>query len=245
MSEQLRSELLKIRTTRTVAAFLVAAVALTLLSVLVEGFSAQLDELAGEDMQRTLIGDYGASNAVLLAAFAGLILVTSEFRYGTIRPTLLFEPRRRVFLAAKLAAAALMGLLFGVVCVVLSFGAGFAVLAVRDVDVELTPAHTSVLLGGPVLASALTAMLGVAIGALIRNQVGAIVTLIVYALVVEALLFATLPSVGRYLPAAAGSALGGLPDENLLAPGVAAAVLVAWTFAFVAAATVRTDRSDI
>ena len=105
------------------AALLLAAVASTLLGVLIEGFSAELGKLATEDTQRTLFGDFGASNAVLLSTFAGLLLVTSEFRYGTIRPTLLLEPRRHVFLAAKLAAAALTGVAFGVVCVALSFGA--------------------------------------------------------------------------------------------------------------------------
>jgi ABC-type transport system involved in multi-copper enzyme maturation permease subunit len=242
---QLHSELLKIRTIRTVAVFLLAAVALTLLGVLVEGFSAGLGDLATENTQRTLLGDYGASNAVLLSTFVGLLLVTSEFRYGTIRPTLLLEPRRRVFLAAKLAAAALTGIVFAIVCVALSFGAGLAVLAARDVDVALTGTHTLVLVVGPVAASALTAMMGVTIGALVRNQVGAIVVLAVYSLAIEALLFAAVPSVGRYLPGQASSALGGMPDEDLLAPGIAAAVVVAWTLVFVAAAAMRTDHSDV
>jgi hypothetical protein len=242
---QLHSELIKVRTIRTVGMLFLAVVALTLLGVLIEGFSATLGELATEETQRTLIGDYGASTAVLLSTFVGLLLVTGEFRYGTIRPTLLFEPRRRVFLGAKLAAAALTGALFGAVCVALSFGAGLAVLAARDVDVALTGDHVLVLVVGPVAASALTAMLGVTIGALIRNQVGAILVLAVYALVIESLLFAAAPSVARYSPAQAGSALGGMPDEGLLTPGLGAAVLLAWTLAFAAAATVRTDRSDV
>jgi len=245
MKAQLHSELLKLRTTRIVAAFLLAVVALTLLTVPVEGFSTELGELATENVQRTLIGDYGASNAVLLSTFVGLLLVTSEFRYGTIRPTLLFEPRRRVFLAAKLVAAALTGMLFAVVCVALSFGAGLAVLAARDVDVALTGTHVVVLVFGPVAASAGTAMLGVAIGALIRNQVGAIIAVVVYTLAIEALIFAAIPSVGRYLPGQASSALGGMPDEGLLVPGLAAVVVGGWTVAFVAAAIVRTDHSDV
>ena len=244
MKQQLHSELLKLRTIPTVAVFLLAVVALTLLSVLVEGISAELGELATEATQRTLIGDYGASNAVLLSTFVGLLLVTSEFRYGTIRPTFLFEPRRRIVLAAKLGAAALTGALFAVVCVALSFGAGLAVLAARDVDVALTGTNTLVLVLGPVAASVLTAMLGVTIGALVRNQVGAIIAVVVYTLAIEALIFAAAPSVGRYLPGQASSALGGMPDENLLAPALAAAVAVAWTLAFVAAAIVRTDHSD-
>jgi hypothetical protein len=51
--------------------------------------------------------------------------------------------------------------------------------------------------------------------------------------------------VGRFLPGKAGDGLAGLPDEHLLAPGAGAAVLVAWTFALVIAASVRTERSDV
>jgi hypothetical protein len=80
---------------------------------------------------------------------------------------------------------------------------------------------------------------------LIRNQVGAIVTLVAYAFVVDAALFASVPSVGRYLPGKAGDALAGLPDEHLVAPGLGAAVLVAWTLALVTAASIRNDRSDV
>jgi hypothetical protein len=245
MRAQLHSELRKLWTTRTVPVLLLAAIGLVLLSVLVEGLSASTGELAQEEVQRALIGDYGASNAVLLSAFVGLLIVTTEFRYGTIRPTFLLEPRRRVVLGAKLAASAVAGVSFGVVCVALSFGAAFGVLATRDVDSTLTGAHVLVLVVGPVAASALTAMLGVSIGALIRNQVGAIVALVVYALLVEALVFEAVPAVGRFLPATASSGLGGIPDENLLAPGAAAAVVLAWVVAFAVAAIIRTNRSDV
>lgn len=244
MTDQLRSELRKLRTTRTVPVLLLVAVALALLGAFAEGLSPTLDELAQEDQQRLLIGG-AATNAALLAVFVGLLVVTGEFRYGTIRVTLLFEPRRRVVLAAKLAAAALAGLVFAVVCVVVAFGAGLSILAARDVEVALTGTQTLVLVFGPVATSALSAMLGVTVGALIRNQVGAIVALSVYSLAVDALLFAAVPSVGRYLPGQAGNALSGLPTEDLLSPGLGAAVAVAWTLVFIAMATLRMDRSDV
>ena len=157
----------------------------------------------------------------------------------------LFEPRRRVVLAAKLAAAALAGVLLAVACLALSFGAGLPLLAARDVDIALTGPHTLTLVFGTVAASAFSAMMGVTIGALIRNQVGAIVVVAGYSIAVDAVLFATVPAVGRYLPAQALNALAGLPDEDLLSVGLGAAVVVAWTVAFVAAASVRTERTDI
>ena len=244
MSDQLASELLKLRTTRTLALLLLAAGAMSLFGVSVEALSRDVAELAPEEAQRDLFSS-GVTVGVFFATLAGLLAVTSEFRYGTIRPTLLVEPRRRVVVAAKLAAAALAGVAFAIVCVGATFGAGIALLAARDIDLALTGAHTLVLVAGPLVAGMVSAMIGVAVGMLIRNQVGAVVALAVYALLVDAGLFAAVPSVGRYLPGKAGDALAGRPDELLLAPAAGAVVLIAWGLAFLVAATVRNDRSDV
>ena len=243
MTAQLRSELLKLRTTTAAVLTLLAAVSLTALGVLIEGLSSTAEELAPEAQQRTMLG--GGSVVVFFATLAGVLLVTGEFRYGTIRPTLLCEPRRRVVLTAKLTAAALTAVVFAAACLALSLGAGLAILAIRDVDLALTGAEMLLLVAGTVVASALGGALGVSVGALIRNQVGAIVALVAYAFVVDAGLFAAVPSAGRYLPGKAGDALSGQSVEHLLAPAGAAAVLAAWTFAFVVAATVRTKRTDV
>ena len=58
-------------------------------------------------------------------------------------------------------------------------------------------------------------------------------------------MFAAVPYAGRYLPGKAFYALSGQYVEHLLAPAGAAAVLAAWTFAFVVAATVRNERTDV
>jgi hypothetical protein len=83
------------------------------------------------------------------------------------------------------------------------------------------------------------------VGALFRNQAGAIVALVAYSLAVEAVVFAALPSVGGYLPGKAGDALAGRPVDELVAPGLGAAVLVAWTLAFVVAASARDELTDV
>ena len=216
MTAQLRSELLKLRTTRTVALLLLGAAGLTLFGACIEGLSPTRAELMTEETQRSLLG--AGITAVLFATFAGLVAVTSEFRYGTIRPTLLVQPRRRVVLAAKLAATALAGLVFAAVCVALALGAGRVILSARGVDLALTGGELLGVAGGTAAASVLGAWLGVAVGTLIRNQAGAIIALAAYAFAVDAVLFAAAPSVGRFLPGKAGDGLAGLPDEHLLAP---------------------------
>lgn len=244
MTAQVRSELLKLRTTRTMAVLILAAAALTLFGACVEGLSRSTAALAVDDAQRKMFGAAG-STVVLMATLAGLIGVTSEFRYGTIRPTLLFEPRRRVVLMAKLVSAALAGTLLGAVCLGVSFAAGYTILSVRGVDVTLTNAHVPALTLGALGGAALGGMLGVAVGTLIRNQAGAIVALLAYGFAIDAALFAAVPSLGRFLPGKAGDALTGQPVEHLLAPGWGALVLAAWTAILVAASMVRNDRSDV
>jgi hypothetical protein len=243
MTAQVRAELLKLRTTRTTAALLLAAAALTLLGTCVEGLSPAAAELATRETQRTMFS--AGVTAVLFATLAGLVTVTSEFRYGTIRPTLLVQPRRRVVLGAKLAAAALAGVLFAVACVVVAFAAGRAILAARSADVALAGGDVAPLTLGTAAAAVMGGLIGVAVGALIRNQVGAIVAVAAYAFAVDAVLFAAAPSVGRYLPGKAGDGLAGRPVEHLLGPGAGAAVLAAWTLAFVVAAAWRGDHTDV
>lgn len=243
MIVQLHSELLKIRTTVTVGVLLGAAAALTLLAAAGEGISADLADLAADDGQRTVFT--AATSATFFATFAGVLLVTGEFRYGTIRPTLIFEPRRRVVLASKLATGGLVGLVFAIVCVGLAQACGHVILAARGVDLTLSASAMLALTGGPILASTLSAMIGVALGTLIRNQVGAIIAVAAYAFLVDAVTFSVAPSVGRILPGKAGDGLSGMPDDHLLAPGPGAAVLAAWTLAFVVAAAIRADRSDV
>ena len=243
MSGQLRSELLKLRTTRTVALLLIAAAALAVFGAGVEGLSRASAELAQEDSQRTMLS--GGTVGVFFATLAGLLAVTGEFRYGTIHPTLLFEPRRRVVLAAKVVSAALTGLVFGAVCASVAFAAGLAILSARGAELTVTGPHAAALALGPLAAAALSGVLGVAIGTLIRNQAGAIVALAAYAFVVDAALFGAAPSIGRLLPGKAGDALAGRADTALLAPGIGALVLLAWTLAFIVAAALRSDRSDV
>jgi hypothetical protein len=150
-----------------------------------------------------------------------------------------------LILAAKLGASALVGVVFAVVCLTVAFGTSLTILSVRDVDLALSGGQLVGIASGVVITSGFSAMLGVTVGALIRNQVGAIIAMAVYSLAIDALLFTTVPSIGRFLPGQAGNALSGLPDDDLLAPGAGALVIVAWTAALIVGAVVRSDRSDI
>ena len=94
MIGQIRSEFLKIRSTRTTIGLVVSLVALVLLFVLLTGLLAHTGSLSAPQDQRNFLGI--SSFASVFAALAGVLVVTSEYRFGTIRPTFVFTPRRGV-----------------------------------------------------------------------------------------------------------------------------------------------------
>jgi ABC-2 type transport system permease protein len=243
MIAQVKAELLKIRTTRTTIGIVLGMVALILLLSLLSGLLTKAANLTSTEDQRGLLSV--GSLAGVFSALAGVMLVTSEYRHGTIRPTFLFAPRRSRVIDAKLAAGLLAGIVFGLVGEGLGFAIGYACLAGRGIDYALNGGQTALLLLGTLAGVALWAALGVGIGTVIRNQVGAIIGLLAWGFVAENLLFAFVPSVGRFAPAHAGDALIGLTSNHLLPAAAGGAILLAWTTAFALIATALAARRDV
>ena len=80
----------------------------------------------------------------------------------------------------------------------LALGAGVAMIRARGFDVSIDSGDVRRLLLGTIVMSALWAAFGVGLGALVRNQVLAIVGLFAWVFVVEILLFQYLPAVARF-----------------------------------------------
>jgi ABC-2 type transport system permease protein len=226
MIAQIRAELLKIRSTRTTIALILAMIALTLLLTLLTGLLTHPAGLAGTEDQRDLLSV--SSLAGVFSAIAGVLLVTNEYRFGTIRPTILFNPARSHVLAAKAVAGALAGIVFGAVGVAIGWAIGYAILNGRGIPVVLSSGDILLLTLGGLAGAALWGAIGAGLGAIIHNQVGAVLTLLAWGLVVDNLLFGLAPSVGRFMPDRASDALIGLRVQHLLSPGAGAITLIAW-----------------
>jgi hypothetical protein len=243
---QLRSELRKMRTTRTNLGLLLGLVALILFGVIAGAFSSEAD-LSLPENQRELIGN--GTFAAAFAAMIGVMAMTSEFRHGTIRATFVFTPARVRVVAAKVLASVLVGIGFGALGAGLGLGAGTAMIRARGYDVLIDSGDVRRLLVGTMAMSALWAALGVGIGALVRNQVFAIVGLFAWVFVVEILLFQYLPAVGRYAPGAAGTAMTGdtVGDSSvhLLSAPAGGALLAGYAVAFVLLGALITNRRDV
>ncbi len=243
MTAQIRAELLKLRSTRTTIALILGLAALILLFTLLTGLLSHPSGLTGKQNQRQLLAL--SSLAGVFAALAGVLLVTSEHRYGTIRPTILFNPTRSHVLAAKVVVGMLAGLAFGILSEAIGWAIGYAILDARGITIVLTSSDVLLLTLGGLAGAALWGAIGVGLGAILHNQVGAIITLLAWGLVVNNLLFGLVPSVGRVTPTRASDALMGLRTHHLLSPGAGAGALIAWTAALAIIGLALSTRHDI
>jgi ABC-2 type transport system permease protein len=224
---QTNAELLKVRSTRTTLGLLLGMVALILLFALLTGLLSDVGGLTTVEDQRQVLSL--GSLAGVFSALAGVLLITSEYRYGTIRPTFLFTPRRERVLAAKLAAGLLAGLVFGIIGEGVGFVIGYVILDARGISFVLSGNQVALLVLGTLASTALWGAMGVGLGAILRNQVGAVITLLAWGFVVDNLLFGLVPSVGRFTPTRAQDAFIGMTSTHLLSPAAGGLVLLAWT----------------
>ena len=122
--------------------------------------------------------------------------------------------------------------------------AATAAFSARGIENQLSGSDYLQLLVGGTTAAALWATIGLGIGALVRNQVGTLVGLCAWILLVENLI-AFDPGASQFAPGVAGLALAGKTGAGFLAPAAAALLLVLYAAAVSAAGWLATLRRDI
>ncbi len=219
MINQVRAEIIKIRSTRTtlglVIGMLVLVIAITLLTGLLEHASDLRDS---KENQLQLLNT--GSIAGIFASLAGILVVTSETRFGTIRPTFLVTPSWLRILGAKVSASVIAGIVMGVVGMLFSYVIGDVCLSQRGIPRLLESGDIAWLLVGAIVGSGIWGGIGVGIGTVIRNQIGAVIVFLAFSFVLENILFGLVPSVGRYAPLQAQNAFEGSSADHMLAPGL-------------------------
>jgi ABC-2 type transport system permease protein len=211
MTRLIGAEVFKLRTTRTFYGLVIGALGLVLLIVVL----ATATSHKGDVNLRDAIGISGF--AQVFALLLGIICVTGEFRHGTITPSLLIVPDRLRLTVAKLGAAALTGLVLGIVATGLAALIAGLILDARGVAKEVTGSQELKMVIGGIVATGLYAALGVAVGAIVRNQVGAIVGSLVYLFILENLLTIAKPlrdPVAKYGFSGLGNGLTGTSSPN-------------------------------
>ena len=251
MSALVRAELLKLRTVALPAWLLVTTLALVLLSVSATVLTAGLEgaPLQRDDPALLARAAASASGGNVVVLILGILLLTQEFRFGTATPSFLVTPRRERVLVAKLLAVSVTGLGFALVSALVALALAAVLIPLRDGVLQWDRSVLEVLLGVG-LVMLLYGPIGVAVGALVRNQIAAVVGALAWTFLVEQLLVALLPEVGRWTPGGAVSAvlqLGELATTrgDLLPVWGGALLLVAYAAVLSVLAATLTLRRDL
>src|SRR5579859_2699940 len=186
--------------------------------------------------------------AVLSVAVLGVLAFSTEYGTGLIRTTFAAMPRRRAVLAAKAGVLGLVTVAAGELVAFASFLITQGVLSGHHLGVSLSAPGVA----GAVLAEGLllfvVAMLGLAVGAIVRHTAGGI-AVVVGVIIVPGIL-AVLPApwgsrLGRFTLVDAAHQVTALhPATNLFAPALSLVVLLAWPALALLAAAVLITRRD-
>ena len=247
MTALVRIEFRKFWSTPAAAAVAALTVALTAASVLagilLAGRAGAPAVGTTANAAKTL--SVGALSSMVMLVL-GILAMAGEYRHRTILSAFLAEPRRGRVLAAKLVTMAVLGTAAGALTYGLALAIAVPMYAARGV--HHIPLDITTLWWGTALAGGCYALLGVALGALTRNTVGAIVGAMVWVLVVElGVLQSAVPSAARWLPTGAAVAITGSADPvpGMLSPLAAAAVLVGWAAVLAGIAVVVSLRREL
>ena len=242
MTGQLRSELLKQRSTETTLFLFLAMIGFVALAVTMHVIALSPARLSTNANQLSVF-EVGTRAGMIFAALAGALAITAEIRHGTIRPTFLVEPRRSPVIAAKLVVGGLVGIIYGLLAEGLMAAAAIIAFSVRGIPNELTGGDYARVLVGGAAAAALWAILGVGVGALVRNQVGTLVGILSWMFLVETVSEGFVPGAAKLMPGGAGLSLAG--NEHKLSIAAAALLLVLYAAAVSAAGWIGTLRRDV
>jgi ABC-2 type transport system permease protein len=235
MIRLVRAEFLKLRTTQVWFWLLLATIAISSLLAVAQ--------LASSDGVRTAadVPDLFTSSAQadIVVFVLGVLGITTEFRYQTITPTVLQTPSRWTIVTAKMIAYALLGIGYAFVSVAAQLVVALPWLSAKNIDVDFGNSQVIHALVGVFGVVALYGIVGLGVGALLRNQVVAVVVGIIFLLILENVLLA-IPVVRKAWPFTPGGATAGILHTtgstdvtngvHLLPTGGGVVVLLLWAF---------------
>lgn len=252
MTRLLRAELRKLLSTKLWWGMLLGAAALSAIGVIAQIASngvrdSPLPPLSNPVTQRSIFSSADAGHYFSL--IVGIILITTEFRHFTSRPTFLVEPRRWRVIVAKLVVALGLGIVYGAACAAIALAIALPWLSIDGVHMDLIGSGVLGVMLGTLASVAIFAVVGVGVGVILQNQISAVIAALAYVLILEPLL-AVIPGVKeayRYFPGAAAAALTSTFRNAvlLLEPWQGGLLLFGWGLLFAFLGTFFTLRRDI
>jgi ABC-2 type transport system permease protein len=204
---------------------------------------------SGSGMSAVDLALGGSTLAALAVGVLGVLLGAGEYTTGMIRSTFAAVPRRLPVLWSKSLVAGLAALVVMTIGAFVAFALGATVLNSAVTGLSLGDDGVLRALLGAGLYLGLVAVLGVALGMLVRSSAGAIAILAGGLLILPGLA-PLLPNgiadaITPYLPSNAGSAVMTLTHgDGTLAPWTGLAVFALYVAATLAAAAYRLRKAD-
>ena len=220
------------------------------IGAIVAGVAGNPDGPGDDFTDPTQISLAGVMLAVLVSAALGALTSTGEYATGTIRATLAAVPSRLPVLGAKAVVFAASSFVLMLGAVLAAFLTGQAILSSRGLDSAALgdPGVLRAVAGAAVYLSG-AGLIGLAVGALLRNTAAAI-SLVVATLFVVPGLFQLLPAswndnVAPYLPSNAADAFMSVHATSpTLSVGAGFAVFAGYVLVLLAGAAVALGRRD-
>jgi ABC-2 type transport system permease protein len=225
MTTALAHEWWRLRTLRST--WWMAAATVIVTAVLAVAFGALIKDMSADQGQAVPVSELlvimltKSPLTPVIAGVLGVFAMGHEYRYGTIRTTLVLTPRRPVAFAAKAVSIAAVSVVLALANLAVAWAVALPLLAgesLADVPATLlVRVHM-----GQVLLIVGWGLAGVALGALIRSQTAALLVLLAVPFVLEPMLRAVLTHSGqsvlqhaaKFLPFTAGSAMTGAADAG-------------------------------
>jgi hypothetical protein len=184
----------------------------------------------------------------------GVLLISGEYSTGMIRSSLTAVPRRLPVLWGKLGVFAGIVFAVAIVCSFVAFFLGQGLFASRHLNVGIgSPGAVGAIFGAAGYLT-LAGMIGIALGALLRNTAAGISTFVAAFFVIPPLTGLLPTSVTnhlvQYLPSSAGSAMYdghkrvGRTIHGELSPELGFALLAGYAIVLIAFAAWRLRRTD-
>ncbi len=247
-----RAELIKLRSTRMLGWLLIGTLAMVLVTIAASVPSTgSANDPTSLDDPALLARMVGVSFLwpQLTVALLGVLAYTQEERHGTITSTRLVEPRPHRVLAAKAGALVVAGVAVAVATLLVSSAAIIALVRTRHGNATAGAEFWQVA-AAAFAVMALSGLIGLAVGALVRNQIVAVTATLVWLTAGEHLLIEALPQVARWTPVGATAALLQLGPEatttgTLLNAPIGGLLLVGYTAVATTVALVVVPRRDV
>lgn len=247
MKRLIKAEFLKLVTARVTYGLVAGAAAAALVPVVIGILRAGINGVPSlgtvSNLRRVIMNSGGVGT--LFAQVLGITAVAGEFRHKTAASTFLASPRRSRVILAKMAAYPVLGLLTGAGTIAAGLAVSMLWLSLGGVEVgRLWNGAIAGVAASWVLAAGLFCLIGVGLGALIRNQLAAIIIALAWPQVIENIIH-DISWLYRWAPGGANSALVRADAAGLLPMWAGGLLLLGYGLLFVLLGSALVARRDI